>query len=178
MTVTSIAYFRHLLTITPRFASIAAFALTLIVTAPATAQGTLRASAIPDEAPDVLQRKFVPLGRYLAERTGMSVQFVPATDYPTVVQSLANGKIDLAWLGGYTYLQAMETSHGAVIALVQREEDQQFKTKPAPGAQGPLIAAAADLRFALPEVVNLFWESTGQACPPACSRYADHLGRP
>ena len=73
----------------PRFLSIAAFALCLIVATTASPQGTLRVSIIPDEAPKELQRKFAPLGRYLEQRTGVSVQFVPAKDYATVVASWA-----------------------------------------------------------------------------------------
>ncbi len=101
-------------------------------------------SAIPDEAPTELQRKFAPLGRYLEQRTGMTVQFVPATDYTSVVESLITGKIDLAWLGGFTYVQAMETSRGAVTALVQRDEDQRFTSKFV--TSDPTIRSLADLR--------------------------------
>jgi len=45
------------------------------------AQQTLRVSAIPDEAPTELQRKFKPLGSYLEQKLGMKVEFVPVTDY-------------------------------------------------------------------------------------------------
>ena len=127
-----------------RGVSIAVFALGLIVATAASPQGTLRVSAIPDEAPAELQRKFAPLGRYLEQRTGMTVQFVPAADYAAVVQSLATGRIDLAWLGGFTYVQAMETTGGAVVALVQREEDQRFTSKFV--TTDPTIRSFADLR--------------------------------
>lgn len=60
---------------------------------------TLRVSAIPDEAPTELQRKFKPLGEYLAKQLGMEVKFVPVADYPAVVESLAADRLDLAWLG-------------------------------------------------------------------------------
>jgi phosphonate transport system substrate-binding protein len=127
-----------------RSVSIAVFALGLIVATTASPQGMLRVSAIPDEAPAELQRKFAPLGRYLEQRTGMTVQFVPATDYAAVVQSLATGRIDLAWLGGFTYVQAMDTTGGAVVALVQREEDQQFTSKFV--TTDPTIRSFTDLR--------------------------------
>ena len=127
-----------------RFVSTATFALCLIVATTASPQGALRVSVIPDEAPIELQRQFEPLGRYLEQRTGMAVQFVPATDYAAVVQSLATGKIDLAWLGGFTYVQAMETTGGAVVALVQREEDQQFTSKFV--TTDPTIRSLTDLR--------------------------------
>jgi len=127
-----------------RILSIAAFALGLIVASPASSQGTLKVSAIPDESPTELQRKFAPLGRYLEQRTGMTVQFIPVSDYAAVVQSLATGRIDLAWLGGFTYVQAKEATKGAVIPLVQRQEDEQFTSKFV--TTDPTIRSLADLR--------------------------------
>ncbi len=83
------------------------FALTtLLASLGATAAEPLRVSAIPDEAPTELQRKFAPLGDYLAEQTGREVVFVPVNDYAAVVEALAAGKLDMAWLGGFTYVQA------------------------------------------------------------------------
>ena len=61
----------------------------------AAAQRVLRVSAIPDEAPTELQRKFKPLGDYLAQKTGMQVEFTPVTDYAALVESLATGQLDL-----------------------------------------------------------------------------------
>ncbi len=63
------------------------------------AQAVLRVSAIPDESPTELQRKFLPLGEYLSKETGMKVEFTPVTDYAAVVEALATNKIDMAWLG-------------------------------------------------------------------------------
>lgn len=90
---------------------------------------TLRVSAIPDEAPTELQRKFKPLGDYLKQQTGMDVQFTPVTDYAAVVEGLATGKIDLAWLGGFTYVQAKLRTQGGAEPLVQRAEDEAFTSK-------------------------------------------------
>jgi len=92
----------------------------------AIAQGVLRVSAIPDEAPTELQRKFKPLGEYLAKETGMKVEFTPVTDYAAVVEALATKKLDLAWLGGFTFVQAKLRTHGNVIPIVQRAEDEKF----------------------------------------------------
>ena len=99
----------------------------LFVTANVLAEDVLRVSAIPDEAPTELQRKFAPLGKYLESELGMKVQFVPVTDYAAVVEALTTDKIDLAWLGGFTFVQAK--LRGKVVPLVQREEDQRFTSK-------------------------------------------------
>lgn len=95
----------------------------------AAAQGVLRVSAIPDEAPTELQRKFKPLGEYLAQETGMKVEFIPVTDYAAVVESLATGKLDLAWLGGFTFVQAKLRTNGTAIPIVQRAEDEKFTSR-------------------------------------------------
>lgn len=92
----------------------------------AAAQGVLKVSAIPDEAPTELQRKFKPLGEYLARETGMKVEFTPVTDYAAVVESLATKKLDLAWLGGFTFVQAKLRTNGSAIPIVQRAEDEKF----------------------------------------------------
>jgi len=98
---------------------------------PAHAQSatTLRVSAIPDEAPTELQRKFKPLGEYLKKETGLDVQFTPVTDYAAVVEGLATNKIDLAWLGGFTFVQAKLRTGGAAVPIVQRAEDEKFTSK-------------------------------------------------
>lgn len=93
------------------------------------AQEVLRVSAIPDEAPTELQRKFAPLGQYLEAELGMKVSFVPVSDYAAVVEALATKKVDLAWLGGFTFVQAKLRTDGAAVPLVQREEDTRFTSK-------------------------------------------------
>lgn len=90
------------------------------------AEQVLRVSAIPDEAPTELQRKFKPLGEYLSKETGMKVQFTPVSDYAAVVESLATGKVDMAWLGGFTYVQAKIRTNGTANPIVQRAEDAVF----------------------------------------------------
>jgi len=89
----------------------------------------LHVSAIPDEAPTELQRKFKPLGEYLKARTGMDVVFTPVTDYAAVVEGLATKKIDLAWLGGFTFVQARLRTDGQVVPIVQRAEDEKFTSR-------------------------------------------------
>ncbi len=94
----------------------------------AQAADVLRVSAIPDEAPTELLRKFKPLGAYLEKQLGMEVKFVPVADYPAVVESLATDRLDMAWLGGFTFVQVYLKT-GNAVPLVQREQDQQFTSK-------------------------------------------------
>jgi len=90
--------------------------------------GVLRVTAIPDESPTELARKFEPLGKYLEAKLGMKVEWTPVTDYAAAVETLVNRKIDLAWFGGFTFVQANVRSNGKMIPLAQREEDERFKS--------------------------------------------------
>jgi phosphonate transport system substrate-binding protein len=103
-----------------------AFSVATTMSAPILAQDVLRISAIPDEAPTELQRKFKPLAEYLSKETGMKVEFTPVTDYAAVVEALATKKIDMAWLGGFTYVQAKMRTNGTANPIIQRVEDEKF----------------------------------------------------
>ncbi len=105
----------------------------------------LRVSAIPDEAPTELQRKFKPLGEYLKAKTGMDVEFTPVSDYAAVVEGLAAKKIDLAWLGGFTFVQAKLRTDGQVVPIVQRAEDAKFTSRFIVPVDSP-IKTLADLK--------------------------------
>ena len=107
--------------------------------------GVLHVSAIPDEAPSELQRKFKPLGDYLKARTGLDVQFTPVTDYAAVVEGLAARKIDLAWLGGFTFVQARLRTEGQAVPIVQRAEDEKFTSKFIVPLDSP-IRSVADIK--------------------------------
>ena len=133
----------------PRRVLLRAAAATLLAAAAglpcaAFAEDVLRVSAIPDEAPTELQRKFAPLGAYLEQETGMKVSFVPVTDYAAVVEALATRKIDMAWLGGFTFVQAKLRTHGTAVPLVQRAEDAKFTSKFITAQDG--IKSLADLK--------------------------------
>src|SRR5665647_2779027 len=106
-----------------------AFALIALLSANLSqAEPVLRVSAIPDESPTELQRKFKPLGEYLEKKLGMKVEFTPVTDYAASVEGLINNKLDMVWFGGFTFIEAKVRSNNQVIPLVQREEDEKFKS--------------------------------------------------
>ncbi len=100
----------------------------LALGAAAQAQQVFRVTAIPDESPTELARKAAPLMKYLEQRLGTKVEFTPVTDYAAAVEALANKQVDLAWFGGFTFVQAQQRSGGKVVPLVQREEDAKFKS--------------------------------------------------
>jgi phosphonate transport system substrate-binding protein len=119
-----------------------AMALSLSATL-AQAADVLKVSAIPDEAPTELLRKFQPLGAYLEQQLGMPVEFTPVADYPAVVEALASDRIDLAWLGGFTFVQA-RLKTGNALPLVQRAEDARFTSKFI--TANPDVQSLADLK--------------------------------
>lgn len=109
----------------------ALFVLLFAVLFPASAHAqpaVLRVSAIPDEAPTELVRKFEPLRAYLEQKIGMKIRFVPVTDYAAVVEGLAAKKLDMAWLGGFTFVQARLRT-GNAIPIAQRAEDEKFTSR-------------------------------------------------
>ena len=103
-------------------------ALLLSVTAVSHAQETLRLTAIPDESPTELARKAEPLLKYLEGKLGMKVTFTPVTDYAAAVETLVNKKVDMAWFGGFTFVQSYVRSGGKTIPILQRAEDEKFRS--------------------------------------------------
>jgi phosphonate transport system substrate-binding protein len=92
------------------------------------AQPVFKVTAIPDESPTELARKAAPLIKYLEKTLGMKVEFTPVTDYAASVEALANKQVDMAWYGGFTFVQASIRSGGKAVPLVQREEDEKFRS--------------------------------------------------
>ena len=110
----------------------------------ASAQTVFRITAIPDESPTELARKAVPLIKYLEAKLGIKVEFTPVSDYAASVEALVNKKIDMAWFGGFTFVQAQVRSGGKMIPIAQREEDEKFRSVFITGEPG--ITTLADLK--------------------------------
>jgi phosphonate transport system substrate-binding protein len=125
-------------------AAVALLATSTVLSSQASAQQVLRVTAIPDESPTELARKAAPLMKYLEAKLGMKVEYTPVTDYAASVEALVNRKVDLAWFGGFTFVQANVRSGGKVVPLVQREEDEKFKSVFI--TADPAIQTLADLK--------------------------------
>ena len=91
-----------------------------------------------------LARKAEPLVKYLEAKLGMKVEYTPVTDYAAAVETLVNKKVDMAWFGGFTFVQAHSRSGGKVIPIVQREEDEKFRSVFI--TADPAIKTLADLK--------------------------------
>ncbi len=84
----------------------------------------LRISMIPTTDPGKVLRETQPLLAYWKQQTGRRPELTIPTSYAAVVEALTNNKVDIAYLGGFTYVQA--ASRAGVKPLVQRIIDQQF----------------------------------------------------
>jgi phosphonate transport system substrate-binding protein len=88
------------------------------------AQQTLRLSMIPTTDPGKVIRESQPLVAYLEKETGAKIELTVPTSYVAVVEAISNDQVDIAYLGGFTYLQA--SKRAGVVPLVQRERDRNF----------------------------------------------------
>jgi phosphonate transport system substrate-binding protein len=87
-------------------------------------EAKLRISMIPTTDPGKALRENEPLLAYWQKQTGRTPELTIPTNYAAVVEALANNKVDIAYLGGLTYVQA--SARAGVKPLVQRTIDQQF----------------------------------------------------
>jgi phosphonate transport system substrate-binding protein len=74
---------------------------------PATAlPSTLRVGIVPNIAPEKQRATYAPFGEALGSALGVQVELFVAPSYAGVVTALAGGQLDVAYLGGLTYVQA------------------------------------------------------------------------
>ena len=85
---------------------------------------TLRLSMIPTTDPGKIVRESQPFINYLQKETGAKVELTVPTNYAAVVEAVANDRVDIAYFGGFTFVQA--SARSGAIPLVQRERDQAF----------------------------------------------------
>ena len=67
---------------------------------------TLRVGLVPNQSPDKVKAQYEPFRTYLAEKLGVPVELFVATDYNGVVEAMIANRLDLAYFGGVTYVQA------------------------------------------------------------------------
>jgi phosphonate transport system substrate-binding protein len=75
----------------------------------------LRFTGIPNNNTTELEAKYKPLAKYLTDKLGVPVEYVPSADYNASVDGFTNGDILLCWFGGLTGVQAREKIKGARV---------------------------------------------------------------
>jgi len=88
------------------------------------AHAPLRLSMIPTTDPGKIVRESQPFIDYLEKATKTKVELTVPTNYAAVVEAVANDRVDIAYFGGFTYVQA--SARAGAKPLVQRERDQAF----------------------------------------------------
>jgi len=96
--------------------------------ASSSAETVIRVSLVPDEAPFVMRRKFLPLSEYLEKKIGMKVEFRPSGNEDNLINALVANKLDMVWFSGFDFVRAMSRSNGNVIPIAQRAEDAQTRS--------------------------------------------------
>lgn len=84
----------------------------------------LRVSMIPTTDPGKIVRESQPLVAYLQKETGAKIELTVPANYAAVVEALVSDQVDIAYLGGFTFVQASQRA--GVQPLVQRERDRNF----------------------------------------------------
>ncbi|MBT5049831.1 MAG: phosphate/phosphite/phosphonate ABC transporter substrate-binding protein [Rhodospirillaceae bacterium] len=84
----------------------------------------LRIGVLPDQKPEVLLQRYAPLFEYLSARLEIPYVLVPAKSYDEYLKQFIDGRIDLAYFGGLTYLKARRSA--GADPLVMRDVDANF----------------------------------------------------
>jgi phosphonate transport system substrate-binding protein len=85
---------------------------------------TLRFTGIPNNNTTELEAKYKPLAKYLTEKLGVPVEYVPSADYNASVDGFTNGDLLLCWFGGLTGVQAREKVKGARVIACGKVDPQ------------------------------------------------------
>lgn len=87
----------------------------------------LKFSGIPNQNTTELAEKYRPLAKYLTEKLGVQVEYVPSADYNASVDAFKNGDLQLCWFGGFTGVQARIAVPGS-RAIACGPRDMKFKS--------------------------------------------------
>ena len=82
---------------------------------------------IPTTDPSRMLRDAEPLVARLERATGRKVALTIPQNYAAVVEALVQGQVDVAHLGGFTFVQA--SKRAGAVPLVQRDRDREFHSK-------------------------------------------------
>ena len=106
--------------------------------------GPLVVAVLPDQSKDRLVSQHTLLLDYLERTTSREFELVIPRDYADLLDKFDSGRVDLAWFGGLTYIQAVQRSQAMPLAF--RDVDVEFTSC--------YLASAADTRTAIDEFEN------------------------
>lgn len=89
---------------------------------------TLNVQFVPTNNDGSMEAKTGPFADYLSEKLGMDVEVTLATDYSTIVEAMASGKVDLGIMPPAAYVQARNLDAAEALLssqLVAYDEDTE-----------------------------------------------------
>ena len=106
-----------------------AMALTNFFTAVTAASETkvLKVALLPDESPDIVIEKNMPLKGYLERALGMKIKLIVTTDYSVMIETMRRGKIDVGYFGPVSYV-FLKSRFDGVRPLVAKKDKRGAMT--------------------------------------------------
>ncbi|TFF24899.1 phosphonate ABC transporter substrate-binding protein [Jiella endophytica] len=96
--------------------ALAAAAVTLSLAGPALAQDTINFGIISTESQQNLRPKWEPFLKDMEEQTGLTVKPFFASDYAGVIEGMRFGKVQVAWFGNKSAMEAVDRADGEIFA--------------------------------------------------------------
>ncbi|WP_108660342.1 phosphonate ABC transporter substrate-binding protein [Acuticoccus kandeliae] len=85
------------------------------LTGPAIAQDTINFGIISTESQKNLRSQWEPFLAAMEEKTGLNVEPFFASDYAGVIEGMRFGKVDVAWYGNKSAMEAVDRANGEVF---------------------------------------------------------------
>jgi phosphonate transport system substrate-binding protein len=86
----------------------------------------LRIGILPDQTEDKLRKRYAPLLAHIQSQIGQPVKLIVPKSYGDLLKLFGDGKIDLAYFGGFTYLKAAHKNGAVPVAM--RDIDTRFRS--------------------------------------------------
>lgn len=97
--------------------------------------------------PSDVRTAYAPFARFLSERTGREVDLTPVTEWSGVIVGLSAKRIDIAWMGPWSFILAQKESGARAIATVKYQGQPTYEA---------LLLSRGDLQLA-----NFPWDFKG-----------------
>lgn len=89
-----------------------------------TAPETLRVALLPDENASEVIKNNEPLKEHLEKELGLDVELVVTTDYSSMIEAMARGRLELGYFGPLSYVLAQEKADIEPFAALQEVEGE------------------------------------------------------
>lgn len=101
--------------------------LVLIITAPVSIFAkTYKLSMLPRYSPEEINRRIIPLAKYLSKKTGQTIEVVITSDFAQYEKQLKNGSIEIGYENPYIYT-LVAGRHEAIAMAVKGKDKDRFR---------------------------------------------------